>query len=223
MVAVGVDVHAEVFVGLYQSLCIFKRILRMNVVVGQSVAEQQRTMQLVGTGDGVVIIACGVLLWSLHETFCIDGVVVAPAGRRCHGNAGLEDGASLAHAHQRTETAVAPSPDANVVGIDILLLAQPKGCLHLVASFQLTYILVRTLLEVGTSCTRSSTIDAHHDETALCQVGIIQTTVAHAANRPGILHLLAARPAILPHDDGILLGRVEVGRFHHHAIEFHTL
>ena len=43
MVAIGVDVHLEVLVGLHQRLSIFKGVLRMHIVVGQSVAEQQGT------------------------------------------------------------------------------------------------------------------------------------------------------------------------------------
>ena len=41
VVAVGVDVHLEVLVGLHQSLGIFSRVAEMHVVVGQSVTDEQ--------------------------------------------------------------------------------------------------------------------------------------------------------------------------------------
>ena len=40
VVTVGIHVHLEILIGLYQRLGIFKRVLRMNIIVSQSVTDQ---------------------------------------------------------------------------------------------------------------------------------------------------------------------------------------
>ena len=72
VVAVGVDIHAEILIGLHQCFGILKSVLRMHIVVGQSVTEQQSAVQFAGSGYGAVIVARGVLLRRAHETLCID-------------------------------------------------------------------------------------------------------------------------------------------------------
>ena len=48
VVTVDVDVFLEVLVSLYECLGVFGGILEMNVIVGKSVADEQRSMELCG-------------------------------------------------------------------------------------------------------------------------------------------------------------------------------
>ena len=45
MIAVGIDVHLEVLICLHQCLGIFEGVLRMHIIVGQSMTDQQGAMQ----------------------------------------------------------------------------------------------------------------------------------------------------------------------------------
>ena len=118
VVTVGIIKLAEIFVSLYQRLCILVRVLRMNIVIGCAVAEEQSSMELLSTHNGAHIIAIRVLLRCAHVTFSIDRVVEAPAcGRRnCHTR--TEHATSLAHAHEGVEATVAPSPYSYAVLVD---------------------------------------------------------------------------------------------------------
>ena len=44
VVAVGIDVHLEVLVSLHQFLSIFKGVLRVHIVISQSVTDEQTSM-----------------------------------------------------------------------------------------------------------------------------------------------------------------------------------
>ena len=125
MVSVGIEILLEILVGLHQGLCIFHRVLRVDVIVGQSVTNEQGTMEFVCALNGVGIIAGSVFFWRAHIAFRVDGVVVSPVGWWRNSYSCLEDRASFAHAHQRVEASEAPPPNAYPVFIDITLLAQP--------------------------------------------------------------------------------------------------
>ena len=56
VVTVGVNVHLEVFVGLHKRFSVLKYVLRMNIVVGKTVAQQQRAVQLAGTFHRVNVV-----------------------------------------------------------------------------------------------------------------------------------------------------------------------
>ena len=56
VVTVDVDVFLEVLVSLYECLGVFGGILEMNVIVGKSVADEQRSMELFGTGSWVYLV-----------------------------------------------------------------------------------------------------------------------------------------------------------------------
>ena len=53
VVAVGVDVHVELLVGLYQGFAIFRCVTQVYVVVSGSVNEEQLALELVCTEDGL--------------------------------------------------------------------------------------------------------------------------------------------------------------------------
>lgn len=61
MVAVGVNLHIELFAELYQLFGIFGTVLEVYIVVCHAVYQQQVAVQLVGTGKGGTgLIAFGV-------------------------------------------------------------------------------------------------------------------------------------------------------------------
>lgn len=119
VVAVRVREHTEIFVSLNECLRVFRCVAEVYVVVCQSLTEQQVSAQLGRTGNGTYIVALGIFLGRAHEAFRIDGVVVAPAGGRCYGNACGKNRTPLAHAHQGAEAAEAPSPNAYAVFVDV--------------------------------------------------------------------------------------------------------
>ena len=223
VVAVDVDILLEVLVGLHESLRVFGSILEVDVVVGKSVTDEQRTMEFLSSRYGVhLVVASLVLFRCAHVTLGIDGVVVAPAGGRCHCHASTEHRSSLAHAHESVPSAVAPSPHAYAVFIDVGLTAEPQGCLHLVECFFLAETQVSTLLEVGSASACTAVIYTHHYIPFLRHILFEQRSLSGRTYPPRVEHLLAAWTAILVHDDGIASRGVEAGRLHHPSVELHS-
>ena len=67
MVAVGVNLHLELFAELYQLFGIFGPVLEVYIVVCHAVYQQQVAVKLVGTGKGGTgLIAC--LLYTSHPS-----------------------------------------------------------------------------------------------------------------------------------------------------------
>ena len=82
MVAVGVDVHLEILVGLHQCLGIFIGILRMHIDIGMTVADELCTVQVVHTLNGVGVIARGIFIGRTHIALSVNTVVKTPVGGR---------------------------------------------------------------------------------------------------------------------------------------------
>ena len=216
VVAVGIDLHVELLVGLYKGFAVLGCVAEVDVVVGHAVHEQQAPCQTGCAQEGRRgIVARAVLLRRLHEALGIDAVVESPVGGRRDGDAGTEGDGSLAQGHQRHVAAVAPAPDGDSAAIDVRLLRQPAGCLSLVASLQLTDMLVGAFLEVGAASARAASIDTDADDALLRQ----QTLPRHAgieARAPFVLDLLRAGTAVLVHDDGVALPACRRGDGLHH-------
>ena len=159
MVTVGINLHLELLVGLHISLAHLGAIAEVNIVVGSTVDQQEFAAEFVGTSDGRDGIIVFVLLRSAHKTFGIYSVVIAPVAGGCHRHATTEDGTSFRHRHQRVETAEAPSPDSDAVLVNVGLLTEPDGSLHLVVTLKVAETQIGTLLEVGTARTGSTTVD----------------------------------------------------------------
>ena len=64
VIAVGINVLLEVLVRLHKCLGILEDILRMDVVVGQAVAEQQTSVEVLGAYQRIERIPRGVLSFS---------------------------------------------------------------------------------------------------------------------------------------------------------------
>ena len=219
MIAIGVEIHLEILIGLHEGLGIFVGVLRMHVVVGHTVTEQQGTMKEVGTRDGVEGISFGILLRRAHVALCIDGVVETIARGRSHGHTSAEHLSTFAHAHQRAIAAIAPTPDADAVFVDVGLLAEPEGRLHLVLGFEHAQLQIGALLELGTTGTGSTTVDTNHNKALLTEVAVEESTLPHRTDVPRVGDLLASGTTILEHHHGIFLACIEVCRLHHPAFQ----
>ena len=224
VVAVRIDQLSEVLVGLHQRLHILRRVLVVHVIVGQSVTDEQRAAQLLGPCYGVhLVVALGVLLRRTHVALRVNRVIESPARRRSNSHTSLEDRPSLRHRHQRVPAAVRPAPDAYAALVDVGLLSQPQGRLHLVARLELAQPQVRALLKLGPATARAAVVHTDADVALLTEILLHDGAVAAHADAPLIEHLLRARAAILVHDDGIALVRVEVLGLNHPAVQHHTL
>ena len=113
VVAVRINQLAKILIGLYQCIDVVGSIAEVDIVVGCSVTEHQGTMELRCTGNGTVVVTRRILMRGAHEAFGIDGVVVAPRGGWCYGDATAEYFPTLRHGHQGIETAIAPAPDGD--------------------------------------------------------------------------------------------------------------
>ena len=138
VITVGVYQLAEILIGLHQCLRIFSSIAEVHIIVRHSVYQQKRAVQLFRTGNRTIVIPSRILLRRTHKALGINGVVIAPRGRRSNGNTRTEYLTAFGHSHQRIESAEAPAPDGNALFIDIRLLAQPESCFYLILRLQLT-------------------------------------------------------------------------------------
>ena len=133
-------------------LGVFGGILEMNVIVGKSVADEQRSMELCGTGYWVyLVISRLVLLRSAHVTLGIDRVVVAPTSWRSNSHSSAEHRTTFAHAHKSIPASIAPSPHSDAVLIDVGLLAEPQCRLNLVESLFLSKAKIGAFLKFGST------------------------------------------------------------------------
>ena len=51
MVAVGIHLHIELLVQLYQMFCVFCTVLEVNIVISHTMHQQEVSVQLIGTGE----------------------------------------------------------------------------------------------------------------------------------------------------------------------------
>ena len=156
----------------------------MYVVIGKTVAYEQLTMQVGSSLYGVDGISLAILLGRTHISLSIDGVVVFPVGRRSHRDTTGKHSPALAHRHQRTESTEAPSPDGDIVLVNIRLIAQIDGCLHLVASLEIAKAEIDGFLKISTSATSTSTIYAYHYAALAGEIVVEESTRAHASDAP---------------------------------------
>ena len=122
MVAVGIDLHVELFAKLYEVFGIFRAILEMNVIIRHAMYQQQIAMQVVGTSKGGRgFVTFGIFFRGTHETFAVYGIVIVPVGNRSNGCSGFEYGSSFAHAHNGHVAAITPAPDPDTIFVYVRL------------------------------------------------------------------------------------------------------
>ena len=132
VIAVRVPQGLEVLGCLNQRLSIFEGILRMHIVICQSVTDKQRTMLLLYSLDRIHLVTLFVLLRSTHVALCINRIIEAVAGRRSHSHTCLEHRTALAHTHQRIETTIAPTPNADIILVYIRQRTHVESCFNLI-------------------------------------------------------------------------------------------
>ena len=185
MVAVRVDVHIKLLVGLYQGFAVFAGIAEVNIVIGSTMHQEQLTVELVYPVHGRrSFVTFHVFLRSTHETFGIDGIVETPVGRSGYGYTCLEYRRTFAHRHQCGVSTEAPSPDADVLGIHIRECAEVKGCFHLVAGFLHTEVHVSTFLEFSTTSTGTTSVYTDGDKAVIGHVCFEHTAIATGTDVP---------------------------------------
>ena len=175
VVAVCVDLHVKLLASLYKGFGIFGSILEMYVVVGQTVADKQVSVQLVGKCYGIVAVTVRIFGRSVHITLRIDGVVETEIGYGGDSYTGLENTFVLAHAHKGIVAAKAPAPDANPVFVDKRLACHVFGRFNLVVSFKMADAEMGAFLESCSTATGSTTVNADNNETLAAKITFEQT------------------------------------------------
>ena len=104
----------------------------MHIVICQSVTDKQRTMLLLYSLDRIHLVTLFVLLRSTHVALCINRIIEAVAGRRSHSHTCLEHRTALAHTHQRIETTIAPTPNADIILVYIRQRTHVESCFNLI-------------------------------------------------------------------------------------------
>ena len=143
VVSVGIDLHVELLAVLYVGFGDFGEVAEVYVVVRCAVDEQEVSVKVGCTLDGVDGVALWVFGGGAHVALGIDGVVILPIGGCGYGYSCLKDGAPFRHGHERIETSEAPSPDGDVLCIDVGKRGEVKGGFDLVARLE------ESELEVG--------------------------------------------------------------------------
>ena len=170
-----------------------------------------------------LVVTAFVFIRCTHITLRIDGVIIAPAGRRSYRHTSLEDRTSLRHRHQRVPATIRPSPDTDSLFVDISLLTKPQSRFHLITCLEFTQTEIGTFLEVSPSATSSAIIHTNTDIALLSQILLQDSTLSAHTDSPLVQHLLITWATILIHNHRILGRRIEIGRLHHPSIQFHTL
>ena len=221
VIAVRIELHIELLVGLHEGFCHFGAVAVVHIVVGGAVDEEEFAVELCSTRHGVHGVVVAILLRGAHIAFSIDGVIVLPVGGGSDSHAAAEERTTIGHGHERIETTEAPAPERDSIGIDVGKRGEVLRSLHLVLRFEVAETEVGALLEFSTASTRAATIDDDGDVAELSEVAFPNAT-AIEARVPSVLGRLRTRAAVLVHHDGVTAIGVEIAGFHHPAVELHA-
>ena len=104
----------------------------MHVVVGQSMADEQMSVEFLISVHRRDVVSRWIFLWCAHISLGVRAVVIAPVGDRSHSDTTAEDRSSLTHRHDGVESSEAPSPDGDTILVDIGERSKIESRLHLV-------------------------------------------------------------------------------------------
>ena len=96
------------------------------------------------------------------------------------------------------------------------------GSFYLVVRFFYSQEAVCTFFKVHTASACTTSVDTYHDKTFVAHVSFEHASITEASDAPSVEYLLRTRSAVLVHDDRIFLAWIEVGRFHHPAVQLYT-
>ena len=90
----------------------------MHVVVGQSVADEQMSVEFLISVHRRDVVSRRIFLRCAHIPLGVRAVVIAPVGDRSHSDPTAEDRSSLTHRHDGVESSETPSPDGYAFLVD---------------------------------------------------------------------------------------------------------
>ena len=196
-----------------------RRVLEMNVVVGDPVHDQKLALQLVGIGNRRRLrIPLRVVRRTAHIPLRIYAVVKRPVRDRRNRNRRPEHVRSPRNAQTRHIPAVAPAPDTDPLRIHIRQTAEPLRARNLVVHLVMPEVQVGRLQEITPAHPRTAPLD-HRENIALLRQHLLQTAPVAVA----ILHRLRTRSAIRIHQHRILFLGIEVVRFEQRGVQRHAV
>ena len=104
-----------------------------------------------------------------------------------------------------------------------MILKCIHGGLDLVVRLKLSEVQIGAFLKVGTATASAATVNSDADKALTAQICLIGAACPVGTCPPGVLHRLRTRTRVLMHYDGVLLGGVKVGWFHHPAIKLDAI
>ena len=180
VVAVGVNLHVKLLAVLHVSFCHFSAVAVVDVVICRAVNEEEVAVEVGCALDGVDGIAFGIFSGRAHVTFGINGVVILPVRWSGNGYTSLEDGATFGHGHEGVESSETPSPNSDVLSVDIGERTEVNGGFNLVVRFKFAKAKVSALFKFRTASACASTVNTHEDESLLRHVTFVERTAVHA-------------------------------------------
>ena len=181
-----------------------------HVVIGHAVDQQQRRGQAVDVAEHTRLgVAIRVVARQVHVALGVVGVIQAPVGHRCAGNAAGIPVRGLGQQHQGHVAAIGPAVHANALGIHPGLGGEPFNALELVFHFHRALAAVQRAAEITPTARGATVVQREHHIALLGQV-LVEQRIATAG--PAVAHGLAGRAAVDVGDHRVLAGGVEVRR-----------
>ena len=143
-----------------------KCVLHVHIVISDAVHDQKADVLRQGRdiGDGRVVVSFSVVLWCVHVTLRVDGIVVSPISHRSNSHSVLEClSPVLLKRLQCVESSVTPAPDRKSVSIDVLLASPNLGCSDLIVCLVVTNVASRDASELATKKACTSSVHCHNN------------------------------------------------------------
>ncbi len=213
---VGIDHQLEGAVGGDQGVDQPLRALVMHVVVATAVDHQEVAAQAVGVSQraGRDVIAV-VLLGQPHVPFLVDGVVEVHVRHRRHRHPHPIDLGRAEEHVERHRAATTPAPDPEAGGVHPVPPPDGTRRARLILGGQHPDLAIDRLAPLpAAQARRAPVVEGDHRVAPLRQ-----HRVPRVVGPPDVHGGLAGGLAIDVEEHGVLLGGIEVGRVHHHAVK----
>ena len=120
--------------------------------------------------DAAGRVAVRVGLGRAHVTLGVVGIVAVPMGHGGSSDSHLEHVRGLGKAHESHEPAVAPTVDADAVGVGEAVIDEPSNAVHLVADFDVAHVVLDDTLELQAPAGAAPVVEAEHEIAKRAQV-----------------------------------------------------
>src|SRR5690606_3231453 len=181
--------------------------LKVDIVIRHAVHNQESlvTGQSLSIANRSILVALWIVLRSVHVALRIDTIIESPIGNRCDSHTVPECLTGvLFERFESHKTAVRPTPDSNVVGVDVWLCGPDLGRLDLVAGFVVAEVTAD--YAAGSAADKASAATIHGDDNGI-EVRADEGLEV-VLERAG--YLLGARPAVDLEEDGVFVGWIKV-------------